>query len=474
MRTRISAALMAVVATALLIAGVIVYAVERTRVHHEVAANVDQEFAELDRLATGVNPRTQQRFTSAVEVIDTFFLRNVAGSSEVLVGWWDGQARRVTPSLNGVPLADVPLDLRADSPASRALAPLVEAGRSGRLDLEPLGEVSVSVQQVTADSGTASLVVLTFMNQAQAGLRDTIRTYLLVSSGALLLIGIGVWWLSGRLLRPLRDLRRSAEGVTARDLSHRIPERGNDDLTRLAATYNGMLDRLEESFTSQRQFLDDAGHELKTPLTVLSGHLELLDPHRPDEVEATRSLLLDEVDRMSRLVEDLTLLTKARRPDFLRPGPTDIGDLTRTVHSLARALTPDRSWLVDAVAETRIRADEQRLTQALLQLADNAVKHTDAGAEIAIGSSITRHEGRRAVALWVRDAGDGVPGADRLTIFERFGRSEVRPGDEGFGLGLSIVRAIATAHGGEVRVEDPAPPRPGGSMFVITLPSEEE
>jgi signal transduction histidine kinase len=273
-------------------------------------------------------------------------------------------------------------------------------------------------------------------------------------------------WVSGRLLSPLRTLRETADDITETDLSQRLPVTGNDDITALTHTFNRMLDRLEAAFTGQRRFLDDAGHELKTPLTVLRGHLELLDPDSPEEIAETRELLLDETDRMARLVGDLILLAKSDRPDFLRLREVDLETLTRDLVTKARGLG-DRDWTLDAAAEHKLVADEQRLTQAVLQLADNAVKHTGDGDTIAIGSSYAGGVSR----LWVRDTGPGVPPEDRERIFERFGRGAVPQGDEGFGLGLSIVGAIARAHGGSVTVEEA---EPSGARFVITLPEEDE
>jgi two-component system OmpR family sensor kinase len=195
---------------------------------------------------------------------------------------------------------------------------------------------------------------------------------------------------------------------------------------------------------------------------VLRGHLELLDQGDPVELAETRDLLLDEVDRMSRLVEDLILLAKTRRPDFLVVGEVDLDQLTRSLLAKARALG-ERDWRLDGSGAGTVLLDEQRITQAVLQLADNAVKHTDPGTVVAIGSA--REAGR--VRLWVRDAGDGIAPADREAVLERFGRSHVRAGDDGFGLGLSIVRAIADAHGGTVVIAD-AEPR--GAHVEITLP----
>jgi two-component system OmpR family sensor kinase len=324
------------------------------------------------------------------------------------------------------------------------------------------GELELDVQSDRKGDRAGALVVVAFLDRARAGLHETMRTYAIVAALALLLVTAMAAWVSGRLLSPLRTLRETADDITESDLSQRLPVTGNDDLTALTHTFNGMLDRLEAAFVGQRRFLDDAGHELKTPLTVLRGHLELLDPDSPQEIAETRELLLDETDRMSRLVGDLILLAKSDRPDFLQARQVDLETLTRDLVTKARGLG-DREWTVDSVAEHKLLADEQRLTQAVLQLADNAVKHTGDGDEIAIGSAYADGVAR----LWVRDTGPGVPLEDRVRIFERFGRSAVPPGDEGFGLGLSIVGAIARAHGGSVTVEDAEPP---GARFVITVP----
>jgi signal transduction histidine kinase len=176
---------------------------------------------------------------------------------------------------------------------------------------------------------------------------------------------------------------------------------------------------------------------------------------------------------MSRLVNDLILLTKSSRPDFITLEPVDIDTLTAAVVNKARGLGV-RTWQVDGSTDgALVRLDEQRITQALLQLADNAVKHTQPGDTIAVGAGVDRDGSTpiRSVRLWVRDTGHGVAAGDKERIFERFSRSTVLPGDEGFGLGLSIVRAIVGAHGGTVHVEDTDPT---GATFVITLPTHEE
>ncbi len=324
----------------------------------------------------------------------------------------------------------------------------------------------VPVENELDPTNSGALTIINFADDERSELDRTIQTYAVVTVGFLGLITLLAIWRAGQLLAPLTTLRTTAETIRETDLSLRIPERGNDDITALTRTLNDMLARLELAFVGQRQFLDDAGHELKTPLTVLRGHLELLDADDPDEVAETRALLLDEIDRMARLVGDLILLAKTDRPDFLTSSPVSVERLTHTLLSKARGLA-DRDWQLDGAAEGIVAMDEQRITQAVLQLADNAVKHTETGDTIAIGSEIDG----ASMRIWVRDTGPGVRESDRAHIFERFGRSVVRADDEGFGLGLSIVAAIVHAHNGEVAVSDETP---SGARFVITLPARPE
>ena len=201
----------------------------------------------------------------------------------------------------------------------------------------------MTVQPVRDRTRSGALVIVTFVGEERDELIRVMRTYAVVSLLLLILIVGAAWLQAGRLLRPLRALRDGAREITTTDLSRRLPETGNDDITQLTATFNSMLARLEQGFTSQRQFLDDAGHELRTPLTVLRGHLELVDHADPAEVAETRELLLDEVDRMSGLVDELILLAKSGRPDFVNPAPTRLAVLVTSVHRKATALG-DRDW----------------------------------------------------------------------------------------------------------------------------------
>ena len=452
-RTRIAAAVAVLVGVAMAGAGLLVYVIETERIQDKTESEVEQEIAEFQRLQSeGVDPETGEPFIEVEALLRTFLERNVPDDDELLVGW-----------LGHAPVVWFPDDrLVRDEEFRATTRELIAGGRSAEVDTAD-GDVLVTTQPVRRGQDRGALVVVNYLDEDRAELSETMRTYAFVAALSLLIVVAVAFWQAGRLLRPLRTLRTTAEEISETDLSRRLPVVGNDDITALTRTVNGMLERLDDAFAGQRQFLDDAGHELRTPLTVLRGHLELLETDSPEEVAATRELLLDEVDRMARLVNDLILLAKSDRPDFVSLGEVDLGELTDDVLAKARALGP-RDWQIDAAAEVAVHMDAQRVTQALLQLADNAVKHTREGDTIAIGSSYDAGSAR----LWVRDTGPGVAPEDREKIFERFGRADVAENDEGFGLGLSIVRAIALAHGGDVEVTD-APS--GGARFVISLPA---
>lgn len=456
MRTRITATVAVLVLLALTSAGTIIYLLESARIESTARAQGDQEIAEFRALkADGLDPTTARPFTSALDLLDVFLSRNVPAEDELIIGWVDGRARFVSPGPNGA--------LAQDPALEETVTDLMRTG-SERTIHTSYGEVLVAVQPIRESTGgEAGLVVATFMDGARAELRDLIRTYAVVSLLSLAGIVAIAAWRAGRLLAPIRRLNETARDISGTDLSARLPVTGNDDITALTVTANDMLDRLETAFAEQRRFLDDAGHELKTPLTVLRGHLELLEHGDAADVAETRALLLDEVDRMSRLVGDLILLAKSRRPDFLVPGQVELDTLTHSLLAKARALG-ERQWRLDEVATGTALLDEQRVTQAVLQLADNAVKHTDPSDVVALGSARTGD----GVRLWVRDTGDGIAAEDREVVLHRFGRSRVRPGDGGFGLGLSIVSAIAAAHRGEVSIGDASP---RGTLAQISLPA---
>ncbi|MBW4552731.1 MAG: HAMP domain-containing histidine kinase [Aphanocapsa sp. GSE-SYN-MK-11-07L] len=269
------------------------------------------------------------------------------------------------------------------------------------------------------------------------------------------------WFAAGRVLAPLRLFTTTAQSISESDLTQRITVSGRGEIGELAKTFNEMMDRLESAFETQRNFVNDAGHELRTPITIIRGHLELIGGE-PAEQQETLDLVIDELDRMSRFVEDLLLLAKSERPDFLLLETFEVGVLIEELFAKATALA-DRRWQIDASANVWIVADRQRLTQAMMNLAQNATQHTKPEDIIAIGAAVERDQLR----LWVRDTGEGIATADQERIFERFARSaNSRRRSQGAGLGLAIVKAITEAHAGKLILQSQLGT---GSTFTIVI-----
>jgi signal transduction histidine kinase len=270
------------------------------------------------------------------------------------------------------------------------------------------------------------------------------------------------WFLAGRVLAPVRDLTETARSISEADRTARIRVSGAGEAAEMAATFNAMLDRLDAAYQSQIDFVRAAGHELRTPLTVAAGHLELLGDDE-EERRDVMPIVLDELARMGRMVDDLQSLVEATGPDFLQPEVLDAELLAHELVAKGTALG-DRSWRVDHASSGSFTADKHRLTEAVLNLADNAVNHTQPGDAIGIGVELTADE----VRVWVRDTGVGVSEHESERIFERFARGRgATKRYRGAGLGLAIVQSIAEAHDGRVMVAS----EPGhGARFTIEIP----
>ncbi len=417
---------------------------------HEVA-----EVAAIQR--TGLDPLTRRPFVDADQVLEVALARAAPIRSEELLAVSEGSVFARVPGHPMLPLERDQGLVRQWSQVTRQTFGTISTSAGTVRYLA----VPVSLHSVPG-TGPDVFVAASFLAREQADVNNTVGIAATVGVIALLLAIALAWLIAGRILAPVRDLEEAARSITESDLSHRLDVRGHDELARLSADFNEMLDRVERAFTSQRQFIDDASHELRTPITVIRGHLELLGDD-PGERETVQAIMLDELDRMSRMVNELLLLARAERPDFLQLAEVDIATVTRDVRAKATALA-DRRWLDGGCAEVDVVADGQRLTQAWMQLAQNAVQQTDEGASIEIGSRVRGG----ILEVWVADSGPGVPVADRDTIFERFAVvGEDRRTAEHFGLGLPIVRAIAEAHHGRVRVETSSM---GGALFTVELP----
>ncbi|TXK16285.1 cell wall metabolism sensor histidine kinase WalK [Homoserinibacter sp. GY 40078] len=463
-RFRILASMLAVAALGMTVAGLAAYLIQRERVLAEIDDRLTLTVEGLQFLAEGGDPAADAEPPTTVEEFLTLAMTRVLPDhNESTLGIVDGVARFLPSSAIRFRLTDDPAFIErivAESDPDRVVRGTADTA------VGTLRYVTIPVT-IQDDPSTGLYVSAYDLGAELAEIDQAFRTYALFAAVALVLVGLVGWFVSGRLLRPLRLLRKTAAEIGENDLQARIPARGTDDVSELSRAFNAMLDRLQRSFDTQRQLLDDVSHELRTPITIVRGHLELLDPDAPGEVTTTRHLAIEELDRMNGLVDDIALLVKTSRPDFLRREPTDVADLTEQVLRKARALSPAHEWGHAGSAHVSADLDPSRITQAWLQLAENAAKYAPAGTLISIGSVLVREQEGTAVELWVRDHGPGIPQHQLDWIFDRFARVEVGRGAEGSGLGLSIVSAIAAAHGGRAYARNPTG---GGARVAISLP----
>lgn len=452
-RVRILAVILLVTVVGLGLTGTISHLVQRDQVLRDVDAALT---AQLDAARAVVEAEAGE-VSSSREALAGILGVLPAPADGSALGIVDGEAALVPGTAVAFSLEDSALVERVVREVADGSARIGTAVVDGA----EIRYVGVPVTVTGADDTGIYLVAV----DLSLALEPTNRGLLIFAVVALIVVlavALAAWSVAGRLLRPVRLLRETAERLTASDLAERIPVDGDDDLARLTETVNDMLERLETAMRDQRELLDDVRHELRTPLTIIRGHLELVDPADLGDVRRTAALAIEEIDRMSALVDGLTALAEVRTV-VPEQRPTDLAAFTDDIAVLAGAI-PDHPWSVVERAPATVRLDRRLITQAWLQLADNAAKYSPAGSPIEIGSRIVGD----SAELWVRDHGPGIPPGEERRIFERFARAD-RSAVGGSGLGLAIVARIAQAHGGAVRVESPG----DGAEFVLTIPAEE-
>lgn len=428
-------------------------------------SDIEQEASEFRRFAAeGVDPTTSQPFESVERMLEVYLARQSAGQGEVMAGVVGEQIVEL-PGM-GWPGTRVG--------ARELIVQIADGGPATGVALTADGELRWGRVPITGPTGEpGTFVVGVFTEHERQLVDEAMRTIALVGLGGLVLTTGVAYLVAGRILAPVRSVREVATEISESDLSARVPVTGHDDVADLARTFNSMLDRLAEADRAQRQFIDDTGHELRTPITVVRGHLELL-PDDPEERDRTLALVDSELQRMTRIVSDLLLLAKAQRPDFIVLAQVpDVATLTLDIESKTIGLG-DREWLLMEVAEGPVLLDPERVTQAMLQLATNAVAHTAAGSTVRLGSRFISTPTGRRLRFWVTDTGPGVRPEDAAVIFTRFGRGSGRPATRsGAGLGLAIVHAIAEGHrvGDEVGIAWVDSVYGQGATFGIDLPA---
>ncbi len=466
-RVRLLTGMMLLAGLTLLIAGAVNYLVERKNLATTLDESLARDVEEVRVLAdTGIDPESQQHFTNAADLMYTAMQYNQLSETQSMLGMQDGEVVWSAPENVSLRLEDDPefVSWAASlNPDSVHLTTVETAHTTYRAAVIPIS---------LAEDATPGVFIEAFDAAAEhRALQVSLVIFTAAGAGALLLGGIIAWLLVGRVLQPVRELQETAQRITEQDLDTRIQARGHDEFAELTETINEMLDRLQQALEQQKQLLNDVGHELRTPITIVRGHLELMDANDPHDVNDTRDIGLDELQRMSLLVNDLVVLAQSNRTDFIRPEPVDIADLMRDIGAKAAALG-HRNWQLKANAEGTVDIDASRITQAMLQLCANAVKFSEPGTPVELGSAIRENlAGTTELFLWVSDAGIGIDPEDQQVIFKRFGRAGNGQRTQGSGLGLNIVAAIASAHDGDIRVES----APGaGSIFILTIPLHSE
>ena len=329
--------------------------------------------------------------------------------------------------------------------------------------------VMVLVSPITQGATTLGSVMASYnMAPAAADQRRVVELALIEAGIALLAAVLGGYLLLRRLLGTIGRMTSTARTIEEGDLDQRLGDQGTDDeVGELAATFDAMLDRIDEVLGMQRRLLADVSHQLKTPLTVIRGHLEVLartDLSNPEETKETIEMVVGEVDHMRQLTEQLLLLGHSLERGFLTEQPVDVRAFAGDIVTAATVLG-EREFLLGEIADLVICVDEAKLRGAVLNLIDNAVKATKPGDQIEL--AVTHQLRAGNVALTVGDAGPGIAPEKRAVVLSRFGRpdDEVR---EGTGLGLAIVGAVAEAHGGRLEI---GTSRFGGLAATILLPN---
>jgi two-component system, OmpR family, sensor kinase len=352
-----------------------------------------------------------------------------------------------------------------DETSRSSSSPVFQSSRGAGISLRVLTIPLVSARgPVGVIQIGLSLTLIELIQQTLA----SVLILLMVLS--MLLSGLAAWLATGRTLAPLATVTQVATQITrASDLSRRIPLTGNpdDEVGQLIQAFNHTLEQLEKQFTTQRRFLADVSHDLRTPLTVIKGNVGLIRKFKVVDEESLAGIEA-EVDRLTRLVGDLLLLAQVESGRLpLEMAPVELDTVLLEVFQQMRLLVGERLQLKLAeIDQVQVLGDRDRLKQVFLNLVGNAIQYTQAGGQVNIA---LRKQGDQAQAI-VSDNGPGISAEDLPHIFERFYRGEKsrrRSRNSGFGLGLSIVYYIVKSHGGTI---DASSQEGVGTTFSVLLP----
>ncbi len=380
---------------------------------------------------------------SAADAMGAEHLAAASGGSLVL---YDASGAEVGAGMAGMTMPDMPGMQGAVALGPERREPIVVGGRT----------VGTAVMRFPA----ADLL------PAERDVRDALVRALLAGSAAAALIALAfAFVVARRITRPLSDLALAAESLRRGRRGARVAAAGDDEVGDLGRAFNAMADAIEREDELRRDLLGDVAHELRTPLTTIQGHLEALrDGVLPAE-RATFASLHDEAARLGRLVGDLESLARAEAAGFaLERGPCDLAAVARDVAAELADAFRVKGVALDLVLEpVGVRGDADRLAQVARNLLTNALRYTPAGGRVRVRT--VPADGRATLA--VTDDGPGIPREDLPHVFERFWRGAQAGEVPGSGIGLTVARALARAHGGDILVRSEVG---RGSTFTLALP----
>ncbi|MCY3729221.1 MAG: heavy metal sensor histidine kinase [Nitrospira sp.] len=334
-------------------------------------------------------------------------------------------------------------------------------------------EISIRLLSYPIRHGDALINILrvgTSLRPEEEMLARLVFVLLIGSPLAVVVSMLGGWFLAGRALRPVDTITLTAQRIAGGDLTQRIETSSKDEIGRLANTFNNMIGRLETSIRQIRQFSADASHELRTPLTITKGETELAlrKPRSPEVYREVLESNLEEIDRMSRIVEELMFLSRADLGEVqVASEPVQLDALVQEIHMQAMVLGKARQvkTTLGQVEPLQVLGDEWRLRELILNVVDNAVKYSSPGGTVEI--SLTQDHGMARIR--VRDQGIGMTPDEQRLIFDRFYRTDAARAhaQKGTGLGLSICKWIVETHHGTIEVTSTFGQ---GSCFTISLP----
>jgi signal transduction histidine kinase len=441
-RSRLTLLATAVVAAVLVISGIGLVGVQRsllTRgIDEALRQRTDNLQPDVARASSGTElPAEGDREDSFVQLVDD-----------------RGAVVAASANVRGMAAATPPLPPGAE-PRFRAVEGLALSAHRFRVLASP----------VRSRSGGQTLVVAKNLDDVNESVRILSASLTLAIPVVVALLAVLVWWLTGRVLRPVESIRSEVASIQGTELHRRVPVPGSyDEISRLARTMNAMLDRVEHAIERQRRFVADASHELRSPLTRIRADLEvgIAYPHTLDPETVYRGLLADTIG-LQQLVDDLLLHARLESGSTGWPkAPVDLDDLLLVE---ARRLRERGLVRVDtsAVSAARVLGDPKQLDRAIRNLTSNAERHA------ATTVTLELQEHAEHSVLVVADDGPGIPAEHHATVFQRFARLDgARSRDAGgAGLGLAIVHDIVARHGGTIVI---ASSDGQGARFVVTLP----